>query len=223
MLIFNQSFLFEKFSDIPRKGRIRIFFRNARNKKKRTRLSGIALHTERLSEQPLDTVSFSAFSVFFSHANRHCGHLCRGIYDCERLRVRTLSRFQNSGNFFFPLDPQILHLALCGNVLSAFISSSLQRFAPTLRLHSLTEAVYFASLSLLGLISSFHNIILLRVVFFLIIKFFGLSVKRLSRVSYGQYEIKTLFLLKILHDKRGDCAVKGHHDFIFVKRSECVQ
>ena len=48
-------------------------------------------------------------------------------------------------------------MLLCGNVLSALVSSSFKGFSAALRLHSLAEAVNLASLSLFGLIRSFHN------------------------------------------------------------------
>lgn len=41
--------------------------------------------------------------------------------------------------------------------LSSFCSTSLQHLSASGRCHSLTETVYFASLSLFGLIGSFHN------------------------------------------------------------------
>ena len=46
---------------------------------------------------------------------------------------------------------------LVGQSLSALISTSFQHSSAGSRSHSLSKAVYFASLSFLGLISSFHN------------------------------------------------------------------
>ena len=47
---------------------------------------------------------------------------------------------------------------LVGKSLSALCSSSLQNLSSSGRSHSLTEAVYFAFLSLFRLIGSFHNL-----------------------------------------------------------------
>ena len=47
---------------------------------------------------------------------------------------------------------------LVGQSLSTLVSTSLQYVSACGRCHSLTETVYFALLSFLGLISSFHNI-----------------------------------------------------------------
>ena len=44
-----------------------------------------------------------------------------------------------------------------GELLSSFISSSLQNVSSALARHSLSETVYLASLSLFGLICSLHN------------------------------------------------------------------
>ena len=44
-----------------------------------------------------------------------------------------------------------------GQSLSALIATTLQNLSASGRCHSLTETVYFALLSLFGLISSFHN------------------------------------------------------------------
>lgn len=49
--------------------------------------------------------------------------------------------------------------ALCAELLSALISSSLQYLSACGRGHSLSETVNLASLPLLGLISSFHFIL----------------------------------------------------------------
>ena len=46
--------------------------------------------------------------------------------------------------------------SLLGKILSSFISSSFQNVSAAFRRHSLSESVYFASLSLFGLIRSFH-------------------------------------------------------------------
>ena len=46
---------------------------------------------------------------------------------------------------------------LVGQSLSAFIAASFQHSSACRRCHSLTEAVYFALLSLFGLIRSLHN------------------------------------------------------------------
>lgn len=43
-------------------------------------------------------------------------------------------------------------------MLSTLVSPALQHVFAALRLHSLAETVYFASLSLFGLIGSLHNI-----------------------------------------------------------------
>ena len=45
-----------------------------------------------------------------------------------------------------------------GKSLSTLISAVLQHLSASRRCHSLTETVYFASLSFLGLVGSFHNI-----------------------------------------------------------------
>ena len=50
-----------------------------------------------------------------------------------------------------------LYWELVGKSLSTFCSASLENFSSCGRCHSLTETVYFALLSLFGLISSFHN------------------------------------------------------------------
>ena len=47
---------------------------------------------------------------------------------------------------------------LVGQSLSTLVSTSLQYVSACGRCHSLTETVYFALLSFLGLISSFHDI-----------------------------------------------------------------
>ena len=48
-------------------------------------------------------------------------------------------------------------LGSSGNVLSALVSSSLERLSSALRRHALSESVHLASLTLLRLISSLHN------------------------------------------------------------------
>lgn len=58
--------------------------------------------------------------------------------------------------------------------MTAFVAASFQNVSAALRLHSLSETVYFASLSFFRLICSFHNFfrplsVVLR--FFIIIKF----------------------------------------------------
>ena len=71
--------------------------------------------------------------------------------------MTAFSVLQKSGDFFFLLDPQVIHTrTLSGNMLSALVSSSFQRLSAALRRHSLAKTVHFASLSLLGLIRSFH-------------------------------------------------------------------
>ena len=75
-----------------------------------------------------------------------------------------------------------------GNVLSALVSSSLERVSAALGLHALTESVHLASLALLGLIRSLHTILLfwkLNFFIFLIIGDFVRSVKQLCGVSDG--------------------------------------
>jgi len=52
----------------------------------------------------------------------------------------------------------LLIYRLVGKSLSALISASFQNLSSCGGSHSLTEAVYFALLSFLGLISSFHNL-----------------------------------------------------------------
>ena len=47
---------------------------------------------------------------------------------------------------------------LVGKTLTALISAALQHLSACRRSHSLTEAVYFTSLSFLGLIGSFHDL-----------------------------------------------------------------
>ena len=47
-------------------------------------------------------------------------------------------------------------LGSSGNVLSALVSSSLERLSSALRRHTLSESVHLASLTLLGLIRSLH-------------------------------------------------------------------
>ena len=54
----------------------------------------------------------------------------------------------------------LLHLILSRKLLSAFVAASLDNISAVLRAHSLTEAVHFGALSLFGLISLFHFIIL---------------------------------------------------------------
>ena len=49
-------------------------------------------------------------------------------------------------------------LGSSGNVLSALVSSSLERLSSALRRHALSESVHLASLTLLGLIRSLHII-----------------------------------------------------------------
>ena len=49
-------------------------------------------------------------------------------------------------------------LGSSGNVLSALVSSSLERLSSALRRHTLSESVHLASLTLLGLIRSLHII-----------------------------------------------------------------
>ena len=98
-------------------------------------------------------------------------------------------------------------------MLSALVSSSLQRLSSALRLHSLTKAVYLASLSLLGLIRSFHDIVSLMDVFSIFdYTFFPLFRQALLGVSDGQNQIQAVLLLPILRDKGRNGAVEGEHD-----------
>lgn len=51
---------------------------------------------------------------------------------------------------------------LLGKLLSSLVSSSLQNISSAFRRHSFSESVYFASLSFLGLVRSFHDCFSLR-------------------------------------------------------------
>ena len=68
---------------------------------------------------------------------------------------------------------------LVGQSLSALIAATLQHLSACRRSHSLTEAVYFTSLSLFGLISSFHNTF--SCIWFFLFRFLGSS--RLYRLK----------------------------------------
>jgi len=48
-------------------------------------------------------------------------------------------------------------VGLVGKSLSTLIATTLQHSSSCRRSHSFTESVYFASLSFLGLVGSFHN------------------------------------------------------------------
>ena len=80
-------------------------------------------------------------------------------------------------------------------MLSALVSSSLEHVPSRLACHSLAEAVHLASLSLFGLVSPFHILLLLsslarkNISFRMIIKNFPSFVKRLLGVSDGQNQI----------------------------------
>jgi len=72
-----------------------------------------------------------------------------------------------------------------GQSLSALISASFQYVSARCRCHSLTEAVYLALLSFLGLISSFHNIS--PVFGFFYSYFFGAPLLRLKAQPFLLY------------------------------------
>ncbi len=59
--------------------------------------------------------------------------------------------------FFSALPSEFIFRVLVGQSLTALCSTSFQNLSTCGGSHSLTEAVYFALLSFLGLISSFHN------------------------------------------------------------------
>ncbi len=159
-LSFNQPLPSENLFQIPPKKSKRIDFLYFRNQKKgKRRFQLVCIQTERLSKKPLNAVSLTALSVFFSYANRHTRLLRRKKNDGKRFGIRTLALFEKIGNLFLFFDSFIVHTALlCGNVFSALVSSSFQRFSSACRSHSLAEAVNFALLPFFGLIGSFHSI-----------------------------------------------------------------
>ena len=145
---------------------------------------------ERFAKQSLDPVPFYALAVLFAHAHRHLYAVGGKIDYGQRAAMRALSRFEDFQKVLLLFQAQILHirLMLCGNVLSALVSSSLERVSAALGLHALTESVHLASLALLGLIRSLHTILLfwkLNFFIFLIIGDFVRSVKQLCGVSDG--------------------------------------
>ena len=116
------------------------------------------MHGKRRAQEPLDAISCNALAVLFPHADRHGELLCGKIDERERLRIRPFPCPKYRGDLFFLFQPQIFHgVALRGDVLSALVSSSLEHLSAARGRHSLAEAVNLASLSLLGLIRSFHD------------------------------------------------------------------
>ena len=67
---------------------------------------------------------------------------------------------RNSLVFFtvYPLYDLRRFSRLVGKSLSTLITTTFQHSSACRRSHSFTESVYFASLSFLGLVSSFHNL-----------------------------------------------------------------
>ena len=105
---------------------------------------------------------------------------------------------------------------LVGKSLSSLCSTSLQNLSACRRCHSLTETVYFTSLSFLGLISSFHNLFscfwFFYLFFFYLRNFFRLNfvftallptitpiLYRIKGISVKQFS--TLFLFFLLFIK----------------------
>jgi hypothetical protein len=74
-------------------------------------------------------------------------HLITGFFPFNCTKTALL--FVRQGGF---------SIGLVGQSLSALVSTSFQYVSACRRCHSFTEAVYFALLSFLGLISSFHDI-----------------------------------------------------------------
>ena len=134
-----------------------------------------------------------------------------------------------------------------GKSLSTLISTTFQNLSASRRSHSLTETVYFASLSFFGLVRSFHTIsptfALSQFYFFLFlharvgaltsilyIKFpfsvkqfcqlFWIFVRLLRRIasSYRQNKVLEAFIYQIFYRERGHCRIKRQHNFFFVQR-----
>ena len=80
-----------------------------------------------------------------------------------------------------------------GKALSALVSTSFQNVSAGSRSHSLSETVYFASLSLFGLIRSFHfsSPILRSFPFFLFI--FLSLISACPKIALKYYSVKEIF------------------------------
>lgn len=90
--------------------------------------------------------------------------------------------------------------------MTTFVAASFQNVPAALGLHSLSETVYFASLSFFGLICSFHDFfrplsVVLR--FFIIIKF-SFFVNLLSVNSHRQHQIEKIVAVYGLYDAGRD-------------------
>ena len=72
--------------------------------------------------------------------------------------MRAFTRIEQPGKILLLFQPPIVHgVFLSGEMLSPLISPALKHFSASLGSHSLAETVHLASLSLLGLIRSFHD------------------------------------------------------------------
>lgn len=147
----------ENLCDISCKRGIRIFLCRTRNEQEGTGYAkAFRIGAECFPQQPFDPVADDAFAVFFSHAHREPRLFGRHPDNRQACRVRTPAHPQDLCKILSSLDPQVLHGALRGDVLSSLVSSSLERLSSALRLHAGAEPVYLASLPLLGLICSLH-------------------------------------------------------------------
>ena len=146
----------EQFSDIPFEFLIGIRLPHFGNEKNAYGNEKLRIAAKRLPKKAFEVISLYAFSVFLSDAHRH-GSLFRGkIYEGEGFAVQAFPRPQDRCDLFRLFQAQVLH-RLRGDVLSALISSSFENLSAARRRHSLAESVYFTSLSLFGLVRSFHN------------------------------------------------------------------
>ena len=106
--------------------------------------------------------------------------------------------------------------------MTAFVAASFQNVSAALRLHSLSETMYFASLSFFRLICSFHNFfrplsVVLR--FFIIIKFLWF-VNLLSVNSHRQHQIQEIISVNGLDDARRDGGIEENIDKIVLNDTQ---
>ena len=148
----------EYLSDISCECGIRIFLRRPRNEQDTARYAkAFRIGAECFPQQPLDAVAYDTFAIFFTDTHRKTRLVGGHPDDRQTLRVCPFPNPQDFRKVLCSLDPQVLHGALSGNVLSALVSSSLDGVSSALRLHAHAESVNLVSLTLLGLIRSLHN------------------------------------------------------------------
>ena len=109
--IFKQLFFCKERVDIARKVFERIRRRDFRDEEHAARFNLISATRKRLAQKPLDSVSFNALSILFSHTHRKTRFLCRKIHERYRLRKRSLSGFINFFDFlvFFQTETTFRH------------------------------------------------------------------------------------------------------------------